>query len=201
MNATSTNILSAATTLHTPRMQLKLMTPELWTQFMSQAGDEEMVATLGLYTPEMLELEKAKYMGGMVTYRISFATFLLIDKATGTTIGRAGYHNWYASHSRAEIGYGLELESYKQKGLMTEALKPIIQYGFSHMGLNRIEACASPRNTPSIRLLEGHGFVKEGLLRQHYCKNGIIEDSAIYGLLKSEYKLGSANWPPLEIVG
>ncbi|MND70827.1 putative ribosomal N-acetyltransferase YdaF [compost metagenome] len=71
---------------------------------------------------------------------------------------------------------------------MTEALKPIIQYGFETMKLNRIEAFLSPDNIPSLKLVQKFGFTKEGHLREHYNKDNKLEDSAVYSLLKSEYK-------------
>ena len=55
------------------------------------------------------------------------------------------------------------------------------------MGLNRIEAFVSPANEPSLRLLRGFGFAEEGRLRGHYCKNGMIEDSLCFGLLRNEW--------------
>ena len=34
---------------------------------------------------------------------------------------------------------------------------------------------------------EGLGFTKEGVLRAHFFKNGAVEDSRVYGLLKNEF--------------
>lgn len=193
MSTTSANILSAAYTLHTTRLELKLLTPELWSTLMSVASDNEIMSTLAL-TPQLLELEKAKHKSGMTTHFISFRNFLLIDKQVGITIGKCGFHTWQARHSRAEIGYGIDMESFKRKGLMKEALKAILHYGFGEMGLNRVEAFIGPGNIASASLVEGLGFIKEGLLRGHYCKDGDIQDSACYGLLKPEYEAISINW-------
>jgi [ribosomal protein S5]-alanine N-acetyltransferase len=77
---------------------------------------------------------------------------------------------------------------------MTEAMKAVLIHGFEQMKLNRVEAFASPLNTPSIRLIERYGFTKEGLLRQHYGHNGVAEDSAVYGLLASEYEVVKHKW-------
>ncbi|MCD6062637.1 MAG: N-acetyltransferase [Flavipsychrobacter sp.] len=194
MSTSAINILSAAHTLHTPRLQLKLLTPELWSEFMTHATDDEMASTLALTSPPVLALEKAKHRSGMTTHFISFRNFLLVDRETGVTIGKAGFHTWQARHSRAEIGYGIDIESYKRKGLMKEALKAILHYGFDEMGLHRVEAFAGPANIASISLLEGLGFTKEGLLRGHYCKDGDIQDSACYGLLKPEFETVKARW-------
>jgi ribosomal-protein-alanine N-acetyltransferase len=68
---------------------------------------------------------------------------------------------------------------------MSEALLPILDYGFNHMKLHRIEALASPQNIPSIKLLEANHFNYEGLLKEHYLIDGVYEDSAIYSLIKT----------------
>lgn len=74
------------------------------------------------------------------------------------------------------------------KGYMQEALACIIQYGFERMLLNRIEAFISSDNLPSIRSVERQGFVKEGVLREHYKHQGKLYDSVVYSILREEYK-------------
>ncbi|MFI5141656.1 MAG: site-specific integrase, partial [Bacteroidia bacterium] len=43
----------------------------------------------------------------------AFFKFLVIEKETGKVIGKAGFHNWYAMHQRAELGYALNDDSHK----------------------------------------------------------------------------------------
>ena len=108
----------------------------------------------------------------------------MILKDEDVVIGWCGYHTWYTNHNRAELGYVMNDELYKGKGYMKEALRPIIQYGFGKMNLNRIEAYIAEDNIPSYKLLAANGFVKEGLLREHYFTKGRHEDSILYALLK-----------------
>ena len=173
------------TILETERLKLRMLTPELCRHALATMTDDELTYYLGA---DNLALEKEKHAKGMTTYLISFRNFVITDKDTDVVFGRIGYHTWYAMHSRAEIGYGLHSDDFKNKGYMTEAMQAVLTYGFKEMQLNRVEAFASPKNEPSVQLLARHGFVQEGLLRQHYCKNGIVEDSACYGLLKNEFE-------------
>lgn len=92
-------------------------------------------------------------------------------------------------HERAEIGYVLFEADYNRKGLMSEAIGPIIEYGFKQMKLNRIEAFIGPKNQASIQLISKLNFVKEGQLREHYCENNRVEDSIVYSLLRKEYEI------------
>lgn len=175
-------------TIETERLLLKELTPELYDYMFANWEETVIMTYLGSPNEQDFELEKEKYRKGLTSYYLSFKNFLMVEKATGIVIGKIGFHTWKAVHSRAEIGYGLYREHHKRKGYMTEAMLPILRYGFEHMDLNRVEAFASPLNTPSIRLIEKNGFINEGLLRQHYGKNGVAEDSAVYGLLKPEFE-------------
>jgi ribosomal-protein-alanine N-acetyltransferase len=86
----------------------------------------------------------------------------------------------------AETGYELHREYWRQ-GIMTEAMSVILTYGFTELGLHRIEADIDPRNTRSMSLLLKLGFTYEGNLRQRYFFRGQFEDEHYYGLLKDEW--------------
>lgn len=177
------------TVLETERLWLRLSTPETYKKIFETHTKEEAKRYLGIDADEAWAEQKAKYEGGLTTYRTSFAYFHLIEKSSNRIIGDCGLHTWHLLHSRAEIGYGMKKEEDKNKGFMKEALLPVIRYGFENMGLNRIEAFVSPRNIPSLKLVKSMGFKEEGCLREHYCKDGTIEDSLIFGLLRKEFKL------------
>jgi ribosomal-protein-alanine N-acetyltransferase len=151
--------------------------------------DAEIMNILGLAEAEALEKEKQKYKIGLSTHNRSFVNFQILDKTNGKMLGACGFHSWYTDHARAEIGYALHDENTKAKGMMSEAMKAVLHYGFERMRLNRVEAFISPKNIPSLKLAAKFGFTEEGLLRSHYCKDGNMEDSAVFGLLREEYDL------------
>ncbi len=66
---------------------------------------------------------------------------------------------WKFSEDRktAEIGYDLRHELHG-KGLMSEAMKVVLDYGFHVLKLNQIEAFTSFKNKSSIALLERFNF-------------------------------------------
>lgn len=175
--------------LETERLKLRLSTPEIYKEVFETYSDAAVKDFLGITTDEALSEQRAKYNGNLTTYRTSFAHFHLIEKQSNKIIGDCGFHTWHFLHSRAEIGYSLWNESHKNKGFMKEAITPIVKYGFEVMELNRIEALISPLNIPSQKLVIGAGFQEEGCLREHYRKDGIMEDSLIFGLLRKDFKL------------
>jgi len=70
---------------------------------------------------------------------------------------------------------------------MPEAISAILTYGFSEMGLHRIEANPGAENTPSRSILFKLGFTFEGNLRQRYFFRGYYEDAHYFCLLEDEW--------------
>ena len=124
----------------TDRLKLRKFDPEVFTYIYEELSEENQMKYLGFTTIEELEKDRKKYDGGLCTHNKKILYFQLLDLKNNEIIGWCGYHTWYTDHSRAEIGYGLFRDEYKRLGLMTEALIPIINYGFNQMNLNRIEA-------------------------------------------------------------
>jgi len=171
----------------TDRLILRKLTQETFDSIYTDLSQEEQLEILGLSSIEELLKEKEKYTLGLSTYNKKFLYHQIINLQTNKIIGWCGFHTWYIDHNRAEIGYGLFDDHHKGKGIMTEAISKIINYGFTDMNLERIEAFVSPTNTPSINLLKRMNFKKEGLLKHHYYHNNKMDDSLVFALLKSDY--------------
>ena len=174
--------------IETNRLLLRKITPEVHQYVHSNFSADEIKSFFAITTEKAYEREMRMAAGGLTTYNKSFVWFHLLDKKTNRHIGWCGYHLWNTDHARAEIGYGLYDDNYKEKGLMTEALQTVLTFGFDEMKLNRIEALTATYNIPSIKLLEKFGFKKEGVLRGHYLVDGVYEDSVMFGLLEAEYQ-------------
>lgn len=170
----------------TERLLLRKISPETFEYVYDNYSNEQLIDFLGLENEDQLAVERNKFEKGFTTFNKSFLYFQLLDKSNQKIIGWCGYHTWYLDHFRAEIGYGLFDESQKNNGIMTEAMKAILEYGFHQMNLNRIEAFIGTYNIPSLKLVGKFGFTKEGILRSHYFKNNVMEDSVVFSLLKEE---------------
>jgi ribosomal-protein-alanine N-acetyltransferase len=83
---------------------------------------------------------------------------------------------------RGEIGYMLMKENHRQ-GLIMEAIKLVIDFGFNKMKLHSIEGQVTPKNIPSIKVLERNGFVREAYYRENYFWQGTFIDTAVYSLI------------------
>lgn len=110
----------------------------------------------------------------------------LVERESGDFLGTAGYNSWVKERGyRAELGYDLS-PAYWGQGYMREALRAVLEYGFTLMQLRRVEAFVFPANTRSRRLLGNLGFTEEGLLRDHGFYKGRFWDELIFSLLDDE---------------
>lgn len=178
-------------TLETNRLILRGLSPEDMKYIFNNLSKSRIKEVLGHRSEADYLKEEQKHINGYSSYNRRFILFLLTDKESGTIIGRCGLHNWNTGHKRAEIGYVMEDENFKKKGLMSEAVKIIIDYGFKELKLNRIEAIVGIGNVPSLKILEKNNFIKEGILRQHFCVADKYEDSVLFSILLDEY---NSNW-------
>lgn len=84
----------------------------------------------------------------------------------------------------AELGYWIG-EPFWGRGIMTDAVRVVVEYGFSELGLLRIYAEPYAGNLGSARVLEKAGFELEGLMRANVFKDGLVRDQFLYAVVKS----------------
>ena len=102
-------------------------------------------------------------------------------------IGRVGFHQIDANNKSAAIGYWLTKDA-MGKGVVTKACSKIIDYGFNHLNLNRIEIKAATHNPKSQAIPRKLNFKQEGILRQAEFVNGGYFDIVVYGMVKEDWK-------------
>ncbi len=113
-------------------------------------------------------------------------TFAFAITVNGKVIGSIGAFRQTNIHNKtAELGYYIA-EEYWGKGIMTEAVKQLCDYVFSHTDIIRIYAEPFSYNIGSCRVLEKAGFQYEGTLRSNALKNGNVLDMKIYSKLRTE---------------
>jgi len=109
----------------------------------------------------------------------------IIHKSERKLIGTCGFGNWRPRHFKAEIGYALS-RKYWNRGIMTEAVKEVIAFGFNVMNLNRIQAMCHIENLASVRVMEKVGMKYEGTLREYLFSKGVYRDQKMYSIIKRE---------------
>jgi RimJ/RimL family protein N-acetyltransferase len=117
----------------------------------------------------------------------TYVQLAIIRREDAELIGMCSFHLLDVQCRRAELGYSLVVSAWG-RGYANEAVRALLDWGFGHLELNRVEADIDPRNAASARALERLGFTREGHLRERWIVAGAKSDSLIYGLLADEWK-------------
>lgn len=86
----------------------------------------------------------------------------------------------------AYLGYGLDRGAVGS-GLMAEALRAVIAFGFDELKLHRLMANYMPTNTRSARLLQKLGFAVEGYARDYLYLAGAWRDHVLTALTNDRW--------------
>ena len=109
-------------------------------------------------------------------------TLAMVQIASGTLVGSGAISVTSAHHRRGELGYVVNRDYWSQ-GYATEAAGLLVQFGFQHLRLRRIEATCDPGNHASARVLQKAGLSYEGLMRSHMLVGGVGRDSLLYAVI------------------
>jgi len=175
-------------TLETERLTLKEMTPKDLGFYFHHFNIEKIVDGCCFLGPSNLEVAKKE----LELYCINpfrenrGVRWGIVRKGNDKLIGTCGIYDWNKTSHSAEIGYDLD-PAYWGQGIMTEALRAILKYGFERIQLNRIQAIIDSKNAKSIRLVRRLEFKKEGVLRQRSYFRGEFRDDVVFSLLRNEW--------------
>lgn len=105
----------------------------------------------------------------------------IVPKDLEQVVGLAGFIKWEPKRACAEIGFGIVQAMWGQ-GYMTEACEAVVEYGFSDMGLRRVEARCQITNPASARVLEKIGMKREAVVRDRVHSKAPEEDFWLYAI-------------------
>jgi RimJ/RimL family protein N-acetyltransferase len=102
----------------------------------------------------------------------------------GEAIGGIGIHPQDDIHCKnAELGYWLG-EPFWGKGIISQAIPEMLDYGFKTFDITRIFARPYNTNVGSQKVLEKNGFKLEATIEKSLFKNGEYLDELIYAVRK-----------------
>lgn len=108
--------------------------------------------------------------------------FSIIEMESNKIIGSCGFNSLDFENEKAEIGYDIA-RAFWGRGYASEAISALLDYAFSTLKLNRIEAKVEPENVNSVKVLQKLNFMFEGTLRQSERVNGKFNDLNMYSKL------------------
>jgi RimJ/RimL family protein N-acetyltransferase len=134
---------------------------------------------------ELLAVRSALFLGPAVDGELQW-----LIEADGTPVGWVTLRITYRAHGVAELGYTIAPQ-YHRRGYMTAAIDLVLPLAFDPVrgtDLWRVEASAAVGNLASRRVLEGAGFLLEGVARASAIINGERIDHARYALLRPDWQ-------------
>lgn len=114
------------------------------------------------------------------------AAWAVCDGTDGDLLGYASLHDLQERHLSGEVGYWV-LPVARGRGVARRAVSATARFGFSVLGLNRIQLYHAVDNPASCAVASGAGFAVEGLARQAYrYGDGLLHDDHLHARLASD---------------
>ncbi|MBL7885181.1 MAG: GNAT family N-acetyltransferase [Flavobacterium sp.] len=132
--------------------------------------------------PHPYTIENAQSFIEMVSAQNPTSVFAI--EIDGEAVGSIGLHAQSDIMCKnMELGYFLG-EPFWGKGIVTEAVKQMVDYGFQNFDITRIYARPYGNNLASQKVLEKAGFTLEARIEKNIYKNGEFLDELIYAIRK-----------------
>lgn len=117
--------------------------------------------------------------------------YAIIDLSKRKMIGTIDFHSKIDGVNGAEIGYALN-RAYWNQGIMTEALKLMIEVGFCYLGYDEIKISHLDVNQRSQKVILKNGFQFIYQTHQTFNKrNTVLQGQVLHYILKKEQYHGS----------
>ncbi len=106
---------------------------------------------------------------------------------TTSLSGIIGYKGTDTTNHKTEIGYWLAKDQ-QGKGLITRAVKILIEIAFEKMGMNRVQIRVGVNNSKSAAIPKRLNFTFEGIEREGELLNGRYIDIEVYSMIKRDWE-------------
>jgi ribosomal-protein-serine acetyltransferase len=104
----------------------------------------------------------------------------------GSIAGMVGFHGVNWPHGSTTIGYWLD-EGHQGHGLMTRAVRALVDHAFGVWDLHRVEIQAAADNHRSRAIPERLGFREEGVRREAERVGDRYHDLVVYAIIAPEW--------------
>lgn len=105
----------------------------------------------------------------------------------GTLVGAVILRTMDTAQGTAEAGCWLE-PSAVGRGLVTRAVRVLIDWAIERRGIHRVEWWVSSGNAPSIAVARRLGMARDGVLRESYLYRGERHDEEIWSVLAPDWR-------------
>ncbi len=175
--------------IETSRLVLRRFTlDDAEAMYRNWASDPEVTHFLSWPVHKDVEVSKGIISNWINEYDDPFRFNWAIEfKEIGEVIGNISSVSHNEKLNLVHVGYCLS-RKYWRKGIMSEALRSVIDFLFSEVGANKVESSHNLKNPNSGRVMASAGMSLEGESRQALVDNTGIVDIRLYSILKSEWE-------------
>ncbi len=115
----------------------------------------------------------------IITYHIKDqgCRFGIYEKVSHQFVGTCGYHYIRERDNQlvAEVGFDLAI-AFWGKGIMTEVMRTVLEFGFENLCFDVIDATVEPENHKSLSLMRKLGFTQSEELKKNLVYFYIVKD-------------------------
>ncbi|MCD7099682.1 GNAT family protein [Stenotrophomonas sp. MMGLT7] len=108
--------------------------------------------------------------------------FGAFDRQTGALLGGAGLNQIAHDHRYCNLGYWVR-QSRQGRGIAANCAGALAEYGFSVLGLQRVEIVVALDNLPSAAVAGRLGALREGVARNRLFLHGRPLDALVFSLV------------------
>jgi methionyl-tRNA formyltransferase/RimJ/RimL family protein N-acetyltransferase len=169
--------------MESDRVRLRPMRKEDSAHLYEWINSRDPVVLNAPYRP-ISDMEHEVWVETMINKRSDLVIFIIEDLVTDRAIGSCQLFNINSIHRSAELQIRIGLDAYQGKGLGTEAVRLLCQFGFLDLNLHRIYLHVFSSNKRAIRSYEKCGFEREGILKESAFIDGHWVDMYLMALLR-----------------
>jgi RimJ/RimL family protein N-acetyltransferase len=108
-------------------------------------------------------------------------------EAGGRLVGECSMFDFDPLARSARIGVLIGDQRDRGKGLGRDAVRVLLDYGFRHRNLHRVELDVLATNEAALRVYRALGLVEEGRLRDHAWSGGRHVDTIVMAVLRPDW--------------
>jgi ribosomal-protein-serine acetyltransferase len=127
-----------------------------------------------------------EFIKGTLKRFADFAGFVYAVEFQGSLVGVVGHNSIDKANQISYPGYWLS-ESHVGRGIMTCAVRALIEHAFAELHLNRIDIRVAVGNQKSQAIPDRLGFTREGVIRDAEWLYDRFVDHTVNGLLRSDW--------------
>lgn len=116
--------------------------------------------------------------------------FSIVDLETNLLLGSCGFNRLDSSRRTGTVGIFIGEKNNRSKGIGTEALKLLLEFGFDYLNLHNIDLTVYSFNTGALKCYEKVGFQKYGIRHEVYPLKGKLHDIVLMEILEKDYREG-----------